>query len=200
MASKIEPLIVETLYDLAGDPARESLRTLLQMNRADWDRTASAEQRRILGSALEVVRYDHREKQVSVRLKSKHPGDSLNEISVGLRARLFEPPRSGLRGPRTPERPASVARLLALAHRLDGLMRDGIVANYTELAQYASVTRARISQIMNLLNLAPIIQEQLLFLPTTESILITERSLRYLASVTSWDQQSLLFEKLPIRS
>jgi site-specific DNA recombinase len=205
MASKIEPLIVETLYDLAGDPAHENLRTLLQMNRTDWDRTASAEQRRILGSALEAVRYDHRERQVSLRLKSHRPEGLPEEISVGLRTRLFEPPRSevggtGLRGPRSPERLASVARLLALAHRLDGLMRDGIVANFTELAQYASVTRARISQIMNLLNLAPIIQEQLLFLPAPEAVLITERSLQYLASVTDWDRQSLLFEKFPLRS
>jgi hypothetical protein len=182
-----------------------SCKYLRRVNRTDWDRTASAEQRRILGSALEAVRYDHRERQVSLRLKSHRPEGLPEEISVGLRTRLFEPPRSevggtGLRGPRSPERLASVARLLALAHRLDGLMRDGIVANFTELAQYASVTRARISQIMNLLNLAPIIQEQLLFLPAPEAVLITERSLQYLASVTDWDRQSLLFEKFPLRS
>jgi hypothetical protein len=42
-------------------------------------------------------------------------------------------------------------------------MQDGAAANYAELAQYASVTRARISQIMNLLNLAPAIQESCCF-------------------------------------
>jgi len=48
MASKIEPLIVETLYRLAEEAARDNLRTLLQVNRADWSRMAGPEQRRIL--------------------------------------------------------------------------------------------------------------------------------------------------------
>ena len=61
-----------------------------------------------------------------------------------------------------------VARLMALAIRFDQLIRDGVVADQAELARVGHVSRARLTQIMNLLNLAPDIQEDLLFLAVTE--------------------------------
>ena len=71
-----------------------------------------------------------------------------------------------------PELPAGrvprVARLLALAHRFEQLLRAGTVQNYAELALLGHVSRARISQILNLLYLAPDIQEAILWLPRTE--------------------------------
>jgi len=62
-----------------------------------------------------------------------------------------------------------VARLMALAVRFDGLVRSGAVADYAELAELGHVSRARITQIMNLLLLAPDIQEHILFLPRTRN-------------------------------
>ncbi len=62
-----------------------------------------------------------------------------------------------------------VARLMALALRFEQLIREGVVADYAELARLGHVTRARVTQIMNLLHLAPDIQEQvLLFLSAVE--------------------------------
>lgn len=43
-------------------------------------------------------------------------------------------------------------------------IRDGVVADQAELAGLVRVTKARVSQIMNLLNLAPNIQEEILCL------------------------------------
>lgn len=60
------------------------------------------------------------------------------------------------------------AKLLALAHRFEELIRRDEVADYSELARLERLTRARISQIMSLLSLAPDLQEQVLFLPRTE--------------------------------
>jgi hypothetical protein len=57
-----------------------------------------------------------------------------------------------------------VAKLMALAIHFDQLIRDGKVRDQADLARLGRVTRARMSQIMNLLNLAPDIQEALLFL------------------------------------
>src|SRR3954449_6467272 len=58
-----------------------------------------------------------------------------------------------------------LSRLLALAWRMQQLVRSGTVRNYTELATLGHVSRARVSQIENLLLLAPDIQEEILFLP-----------------------------------
>jgi hypothetical protein len=58
-----------------------------------------------------------------------------------------------------------VARLMALALRLEALVRTGQVGSFSALATLGHVSRARISQILNLIHLAPDIQEALLFLP-----------------------------------
>jgi hypothetical protein len=67
--------------------------------------------------------------------------------------------------PVEPGRVPRVSKLMALAIRFEGLLRTGAVRDYAELARLGHVTRARISQIMSLLYLAPDIQEALLFLP-----------------------------------
>ncbi len=61
-----------------------------------------------------------------------------------------------------------ISRLMALAIRFDQLISDGVVADQAELARLGHVSRARVTQIMNLLHLAPDIQERILFLPRIE--------------------------------
>jgi hypothetical protein len=87
---------------------------------------------------------------------------------------------------------------VALAHRLDELVRAGVVVDYAILAELAHVSRARISQILNLLVLAPDIQEALLFLPRTVRGRdpIHLRQLQPLAAVLEWEQQRHLWRGL----
>jgi hypothetical protein len=61
-----------------------------------------------------------------------------------------------------------ISRLMALAIRFDDLLRRGEVKDYAELARLGRVTRARVTQTMNLLNLASDIHEAILFLPPVE--------------------------------
>jgi len=91
-----------------------------------------------------------------------------------------------------------VARLMALAIRFDQLLRDGVVANQTELARLARVTQPRMTQIMNLLHLAPDIQEALLMLPPAHDgrDAISERDLRPIAGLSSWREQRDAWQNL----
>jgi len=91
-----------------------------------------------------------------------------------------------------------ISRLMALAIRFDGLLRDGVARDYADLARLGGVTRARLTQIMNLLNLAPDIQEEILFLPRTVkgSDIICERNLRPLAATADWRKQRRLWSEL----
>jgi len=57
-----------------------------------------------------------------------------------------------------------IARLMAMARHIDELARSGSVCSYAAAARLGHVSRARMSQIMGLLSLAPDLQEQLLFL------------------------------------
>ena len=66
---------------------------------------------------------------------------------------------------RVPGRLPRVTRLLALALRFEELLGTGVIADYAALARLGHVSQARITQIMNLLALAPSIQEEILFWP-----------------------------------
>ncbi len=97
-----------------------------------------------------------------------------------------------------PGRVPRVARLMALALRLDRLVRDGTVKDYAALARLGHVTRARVTQIMNLLLLAPDLQEALLFLPRTERGRdpVRLRDLQPVAAAFDWQKQRRLWEAL----
>jgi len=97
-----------------------------------------------------------------------------------------------------PGRVPRISRLMALSLRLERLVKAGEVADYADLARLGHVTRARITQIMNLLNLAPDIQEELLFLPKTTHGRdpIRERHLRPIAAVLDWRKQRRMWKQL----
>jgi hypothetical protein len=71
--------------------------------------------------------------------------------------------------PETQGNPLRIARLVALAHKPDGLVRSGPVSDYGELARLGRISPARLTQIMVLLHMAPQIQESLLFLPAGDA-------------------------------
>ena len=91
-----------------------------------------------------------------------------------------------------------VARLMALSIRFRELIESGEIRDYTELARLGHVTRARITQVMNLLHLAPDIQEAILFLPPIEygRDPIKEWQLRPIAAVPDWGKQRRLWRAL----
>jgi hypothetical protein len=87
-----------------------------------------------------------------------------------------------------------IARLLALAIRFEGLLRYETIRDYAELAHLGRVTRARMTQIMKLLLLAPDIQDQILFLPLIKGL--NERNLRPLVSRIEWHEQRRMFQEI----
>ena len=93
-------------------------------------------------------------------------------------------------------RPPRVARLVALAHKLETLVRSGEVKDYVEVARLGHVSPARVAQIVILGQLAPDIQEYLLFLSAEHAGLIAERPLRDIAREPRWDLQRARFKQL----
>ena len=98
----------------------------------------------------------------------------------------------------TADRVSRVSKLMALAIRFDQMIQDGVVADQAELAGLGHVSRPRLTQIMNLLLLAPDIQEHILFLPETTRgrDTITEKQLRPIAAKADWRKQRRLWCKL----
>lgn len=91
-----------------------------------------------------------------------------------------------------------ISKLMALAIRFDRLIREGTVSDRSEAARLSHVTQPRMTQIMNLLHLAPDIQEELLFLPCVFEgrDLVHEKLLRPIVAEVCWQRQREIWKSL----
>jgi hypothetical protein len=123
-------------------------------------------------------------------------------IPLGRRGRAARPEGNGAASESAHSQPSSrvprIARLLALAWHVEGLVRSGTVCSYAAAARLGHVSRARLSQILSLLNLAPDLQEQLLLLqrPARSRQSLTLRQVLTLAAVPDWHEQRRRWRKL----
>lgn len=91
-----------------------------------------------------------------------------------------------------------ITKIMALAIRLDHLITSGQVTDQAELARVGHVSRARLTQIMNLLYLAPDIQDAILMICASEARprLPIESKFRSIASNHCWNTQRTLWRSL----
>ncbi len=103
------------------------------------------------------------------------------------------PPR-----PAPPPRLPHITKLMALAIRLDHLLSTGQLKDQAEIARTVGVSRARVTQILNLTNLAPDIQQAILDLePTADhDPRFREGAVRQIAITPNWEKQRLLWKQL----
>ena len=120
--------------------------------------------------------------------RSNLPGIEV-EVTLHLPNRPKEEPIKPEAAPRMPR----VTRLMALAVKYQGMVDAGEMRDYADIARLGYVSRARVTQIMNLANLAPDIQEALLF---PDGLLPPERQLRRLTVVVDWAGQRRAWRNL----
>lgn len=84
------------------------------------------------------------------------------------------------------KRPARIALQLALAYRIQGAIEAGEIKDQAEAARLLGLTRARVSQLLNLTLLAPDIQERLLDVDVGDR---SERALRSVSGIEAWSGQ-----------
>ena len=92
-----------------------------------------------------------------------------------------------------------IARLVALASRMQSIIDSGEVESFQQLAELGRISQPRMTQIMSLLNLAPDIQEELLYLPEViqGKTQIHERLLRPLTRELDWCVQRRMWARIP---
>ena len=114
-------------------------------------------------------------------------------MNAAAKARgLATPPRQ----PRTPR----VVELLRKAREWQRQLDSGEVPNQAEIARRESVTRARVTQIMGLLPLAPEIQRHIPSMPhAIGRPAVTERTLRPIVQIESAAKRQARFEALTDR-
>jgi DNA invertase Pin-like site-specific DNA recombinase len=166
---------------------------------ADLEQSIAEQLAATLGTAPSAMRIQQAVERIGWTASTR---EVLIELRDGTRLNYFlpTPNRPGVRRNETAAegRIPRVSRLLALAIKLEQMVREGVASSYANLAAAGQVSGARMSQIVALTNLAPAIQEQLLFLPHTISGVdrIVEKDLRAIAGVVDWQQQITLFRNL----
>jgi hypothetical protein len=95
--------------------------------------------------------------------------------------------------PKVPDPPRipRIARLMALAIKFQDMVDRGEVRDYADIARLGYVSRARLTQVMNMLLLAPDIQERVLFGCTSTGS--GERALRVVCAEVYWPDQRTRF-------
>ena len=89
-------------------------------------------------------------------------------------------------------RPARVAIALALAHKIEDAIQRGVARDRAEVARRLGLTRARVTQLLDLTLLAPDIQERILVLESIDGIEpMGERTVRVrtMAHARDWEEQ-----------
>ena len=91
-----------------------------------------------------------------------------------------------------------ISKLVALASRMQSMLDSGEVENFQQLAELGRISQPRMTQIMSLLNLAPDIQEELLYLPEViqGKATIHERLLRPLTTELDWRVQRRMWGRI----
>lgn len=144
---------------------------------------------------------EHQEVKRSGIIESKNTSLSIHRkihFSMGSKGRQeIKPGPARIRDTANGRIPR-IARLMALAVRFDQMIADGLVCDQAELAELGHVSRARVTQIMNLLSLAPEIQEELLHWPPIVSGKdpMVESHLRSLTRELLWTKQRVLWNQL----
>jgi len=123
------------------------------------------------------------------------------EVAIPLRPRHPKPspgPKSAAAEPSGRPRIPRITRLMALAIKFQDMVDRGEVMDYADLARLGYVTRARVTQIMNLLLLAPDIQELLLLVSSGCGIPehLTEPAARAIAAIPIWRDQRIALVNL----
>ncbi len=105
------------------------------------------------------------------------------------------PGRGDPKPPREPRIPR-VVELLRKAIEWQGLLQSGNAANQADIARREGITRARVTQVMGMLRLAPEIQDKILNSPATLPYRpVTERMLRPIGSIADQREQVREFHK-----
>lgn len=100
--------------------------------------------------------------------------------------------------PTPPHREAAVPFVnpMKQAFILKQLLEQGTCATQADVARHLGMSRARVTQILNLLKLTPEIRDTLLTLSDEQLCLISERRLRPIARIMSPTKQEKTFKRL----
>jgi len=143
----------------------------------------------------------YREQTVEIALRPKGAFENGNIGALRRRAPPDQvlsavlPSWSNPKLPREPKTPR-VVELLRKAIEWQALLESGKIASQAEIAHQEGITRARVTQVMGMLRLAPEIRERILSMPDgVGRASLTERMLRPFGTIANQRDQIRKFQR-----
>ncbi len=85
---------------------------------------------------------------------------------------------------------------LILAYHIQDIISGNKAKDFTQIAKWLNMTKARLSQIMNFVNLAPCIQEEILLSKNNKIQELTEYKIHAITIESDWEKQKKLWKEL----
>jgi len=174
-----------------------------------WETLAPVNRQTLVRSVIRTVRVDAESATVVFAPADPASYEALSyeaqtQVEVSLQIDLHRVRRKTvqLRDEPLPEydttrRRAGVAQLLALAHHIQRRIDSGLVQNRASIAAELNMTRARVTQVLDLTLLAPELQERVLALEAVDGKEpLTERKLREVLASDIWSEQVEIWNRV----
>lgn len=177
----------------AEDAVMNYLRTLINDKRLDpakWNLLTVDEKREIFQTFVKKVEYDSRSHVLSLIMKDK---EQTHDFPINLKIRQVELKETIEEKLKKEPR---VRQVLLLAHQMRRMLDAKEVKDLKEIALWLNITLPRAHQYLNLLRLAPAIQEEIILSNNPALFKIPEHKLRKIHAQRNYEEQEILWKEL----
>lgn len=180
-AQKIEQKTIELLRSIASVSA---------LSEEAWNKLALQEKISTLKTTIKEVGYDGNKQILEIVLNN---ADKKHEFKVDLKELKNIP--TALAKPDIKKEPLARQNLI-LAHHIQEVMARGQAKDLKQMADWLGISHIKIYLIMNMLMLAPNIQEEILLFDDKDISRIPEYRINEISRELSWDKQKEMWQML----
>jgi DNA invertase Pin-like site-specific DNA recombinase len=161
-----------------------------KINKPNWDKLNTLEKRNVLISMIRRIDYDITKETLEISLAKEAKTHSFNVNFKRVKHPLQLDPKEEIKNE------PKLRQNLALAHQINSLLAEGKAADLKQVAGWLNIDPTRLHQIMNMLLLAPSIQEEIILSDNQRLSKIPEYKLRNVTSQADWQKQRQLWDNL----
>jgi len=179
-AQRTEEMILDLIRDISSFP---------ELDPKTWIMIPSDKRIEIFHNLVERIEYDGKDRKLYIKLINE---EKLHTFDINLRV---QDEKNQDKKPDIKDEP-KIRQQLILAHQVQQMLDSGKLENLDKVSEWTNISRQRINQIMNLLFLAPAIQEEILLSDPEKLCAISEVKLRPIIRNSSWQKQIAVWKKL----
>ncbi|MDD5079714.1 MAG: recombinase family protein [Candidatus Omnitrophica bacterium] len=156
-----------------------------------WKNLPFTKQREIILPIVKVILYEAETKKVYITL---HNSPKVHEFKIDLETSLIIKPPKDVAIQKEPK----LRQALILAYQIQELLSEGKIKDLKQAAGWLNITHNKTYLLMNMLMLAPSIQEAILFSDNNLIQLIPEYKMNEIAREISWNKQKKMWQAVTV--